>query len=102
METALLFIVPFLGTLLGSAAVVILRGEIGEKTGKAITGFAAGVMIAASVWSLLLPAIEDSSYITAAFGFLCGIVFLLVLDSVVPHIHANAEKAEGKASGLSR
>ena len=102
MSIALLFIVPFLGTVLGSAAVAVLRGEIGEKTGKAITGFAGGVMIAASVWSLLLPAIEDSSYYTAAFGFLCGIAFLLILDTIVPHIHVTAEKAEGKASGLSK
>lgn len=102
MSLALLFIVPFLGTILGSAAVYFFRDGIGVKTGKIVTGFAAGVMIAASVWSLLLPAIEESSYILAAAGFLSGIAFLLLLDSIVPHIHANALKAEGRSSGLSK
>lgn len=102
MGLALLFIVPFLGTFLGSAAVYFFRDGIGVKTGKIVTGFAAGVMIAASVWSLLLPAIEESSYYVAALGFLSGIVFLLILDTLVPHIHATADKAEGKKSGLSK
>ena len=102
MSLALLFIVPFLGTLLGSAAVYFFHDGIGVKTGKAVTGFASGVMIAASVWSLLLPAIDSSSYTVAAVGFLLGIAFLLILDSVVPHIHANAVKAEGRSSGLSK
>ena len=102
MSLVLLFIVPFIGTLLGSAAVYFFRQGIGVKTGKAVTGFASGVMIAASVWSLLLPAIDESSYYTAAFGFLCGIAFLFVLDTIVPHIHATAVKAEGRSSGLSK
>ncbi len=102
MSLVILFGVPFLGTLLGSLAVFFLRGGIGEKTGKAITGFAGGVMIAASVWSLLLPAIDESSYYTAAAGFLAGILFLLILDTIIPHIHATAEKAEGKSSSLSK
>ena len=102
MSLALLFIVPFLGTLLGSAAVYFFHNGIGVKTGKAVTGFASGVMIAASVWSLLLPAIDSSSYTVATLGFLLGIAFLLILDSVVPHIHANAVKAEGRSSGLSK
>ena len=102
MSLAVLFIVPFIGTLLGSAAVCAFHQGIGEKTGKAISGFAGGVMIAAAVWSLLLPAIDESSYFTAAAGFLAGIAFLLVLDLIVPHIHATAEKAEGRSSGLSR
>ena len=102
MEIFLLLIIPFLGTMLGSLSVFFFHEGIGEKTGKVITGFAAGVMIAASVWSLLLPAIDDSSYYTAAAGFLAGIVFLLILDSVVPHIHATADKAEGKSSMLSK
>ena len=102
MSLILLFIVPFIGTLLGSAAVYFFRQGIGVKTGKAVTGFASGVMIAASVWSLLLPAIDESSYYTAAFGFLCGIAFLFVLDTIVPHIHATAVKAEGRSSGLSK
>ena len=102
MGLPILFIVPFLGTLMGSASVFVFRSGIGEKTGKAITGFAAGVMIAASVWSLLLPAIDSSSYITAAPGFLSGIVLLLALDLLVPHLHATSDKAEGKPSRLSR
>ncbi len=102
MALAILFIVPFLGTLLGALAVYLFRSGIGEGTGKAVSGFAGGVMIAASVWSLLLPAIEDSSYFTAAAGFMLGIIFLLIIDTVVPHLHVNAENAEGKSSGLSR
>ena len=102
MGLPILFIVPFLGTLLGSASVFIFRGGIGERTGKAVTGFAAGVMIAASVWSLLLPAIDSSSYTIAAAGFLAGIVLLFALDMIIPHLHATSEKAEGKPSGLSR
>ena len=84
MSLVLIFLTPFVGTLLGSLAVYFLRGEIGVKSGKAITGFAAGVMVAASVWSLLLPAIETSSYYTAALGFLSGILLLLLLDTFIP------------------
>lgn len=102
MSILILLIIPFIGTVLGAASVFFFPSGIGEKTGKAITGFAGGVMIAASVWSLLLPAIDSSSYFTASAGFLSGIAFLLILDQVVPHIHATAEKAEGRASGLSR
>lgn len=102
MELAILVSIPFLGTLLGAAAVYFFHDGIGVKTGKAITGFAGGVMIAAAVWSLLLPAIDSSSYYSAAIGFLCGIAFLLILDTIVPHIHATADKAEGKSSRLSK
>ena len=102
MSLMILFIAPFIGTLLGSASVCAFRSGIGEKTGKAVSGFAGGVMIAASVWSLLLPAIEQSSYYTAALAFLSGIAFLLILDTIVPHLHALSDKAEGKSSGLSR
>lgn len=102
MSLFLLFSIPFLGTLLGALAVYFFRSGIGERSGKAISGFAGGVMIAASVWSLLLPAIDESSYMTAAAGFMLGIVFLLLVDTVVPHLHVNAEAAEGKASRLSR
>ena len=102
MALAVLFIVPFLGTLSGAASVFAFRNGIGLRAGKAVTGFAAGVMIAASVWSLLLPAIEASSYITAAIGFLSGILILLALDTLIPHLHATSEIAEGKPSKLSR
>ncbi len=102
MQIAMLFIIPFLGTVLGSSCVLFMRNGLGKKTEKAVLGFASGVMIAASVWSLLLPAIESSSYITAAAGFLLGIAFLLLLDYVTPHLHALSSAPEGKPSGLSR
>ena len=102
MSLAILFLVPFLGTLLGSLAVYFFHDGIKERTAKAISGFAGGVMIAASVWSLLLPSIDSSSYYTAAIGFLLGVGFLLLLDTIVPHIHATSEKAEGKDSKLSK
>ena len=75
-ELAILFFVPFLGTTLGSAAVFFFPNGLGSRTEKVILGFASGVMVAASVWSLLLPAIESSSYYTAAIGFLLGVAFL--------------------------
>ena len=86
IELLVLFFVPFIGTMLGSAAVFFLPDGLGAKTEKVVLGFASGVMIAASVWSLLLPAIESSSYYTAAIGFLLGIAFLLLLDFIVPQI----------------
>ena len=94
--------VPFIGTFLGALSVFFLPDGLGRRTGKAISGFAAGVMIAASVWSLLIPSIESSSYIQAAVGFLSGVLLLLLLDSVVPHIHATADKAEGHSSRLPK
>ena len=101
-ELFVLFFVPFLGTALGSAAVFFLPNGLGEKTEKIVLGFASGVMIAASVWSLLLPAIESSSYYTAALGFLLGIGFLLLLDYVVPHLHPNSDTPEGPKSKISK
>ena len=102
MNLALLILLPFAGTLLGSASVFFLKNGIGERTSRLISGFAGGVMIAASVWSLLLPAIERSSYYTAAIGFLSGVIFLLLLDTLIPHLHATAERAEGKDCKLSK
>ncbi len=86
-------LIPFLGTSLGAAMVFVLRGSISEKMQKILTGFAAGVMVAASFWSLLQPALESSegmgklSFVPAAVGFLLGIGFLLFLDEVTPHMH---------------
>ncbi len=102
MELAILFLIPFIGTVAGSAGVYLFRNGLGPKTEKAIIGFASGVMIAAAVWSLLLPAIADSSYFTAAFGFLLGILFLLAIDQLTPHLHAKALNPEGRPSSLSR
>ena len=93
--------IPFIGTTLGAAMVLLLRKEIEVNFQKLLLGFASGVMIAASVWSLLLPSIEmaeergDIAWMPAAVGFLLGIGFLLLLDSLIPHLHRNAEKAEG-------
>ena len=93
--------IPFLGTALGSACVFFSRRELRGGVQRALTGFAAGVMVAASFFSLLLPALEESaglgrlSFAPAVAGFLFGMLFLLLLDRVIPHLHMNAEKAEG-------
>ena len=85
--------IPFIGTTLGAAMVFLMKNDMNKKVEKILLGFASGVMIAASVWSLLIPSIEmtqtqgKTAWIPAAVGFLLGIVFLLVLDSVVPHMH---------------
>ena len=100
--------IPFLGTSMGAALVFFMRKEIPGLLQRALTGFAAGVMVAASVWSLLIPAIEQSSglgawaFLPAAGGFWLGVLFLLLLDETVPHLHMNAERAEGHAARLSR
>ena len=94
-------IIPFLGTTLGSAMVFFMKNKVNKKIEKLLLGFASGVMIAASVWSLLIPSIEMAeaqnviSFLPATIGFLFGIVFLLVLDSIIPHLHLNTDKPEG-------
>lgn len=99
---------PLLGTLLGAATVFFLKGAMSDRLQKALLGFASGVMIAASVWSLLIPAIEmeESSggiaWLPAVVGFLLGIGFLLLLDTVVPHLHLNSDCPEGKPCGLGK
>lgn len=101
-------LIPFLGTALGSAMVFLMKNKMSQKVEKILLGFASGVMIAASVWSLLIPSIEMAetqgkvAWIPAAIGFLLGIVFLLVLDSVVPHMHLESEKTEGIKSKLKK
>ena len=108
MEVVRGVLIPFLGTSLGAACVFFMRGKLNAMVQRALTGFAAGVMVAASVWSLLIPAIEQSSglgawsFAPAAGGFWLGILFLLLLDKTVPHLHMNAEQAEGARSSLSR
>lgn len=100
-------LIPFAGTSLGAAMVFFLKGEISRRLQRILTGFAAGVMVAASFWSLLEPSLESSesmgrlSFVPAAVGFLIGIGFLLVLDIVTPHMHMNKE-GEGPRSGLKR
>ena len=106
MSLVLLFIVPFIGTLLGSAAVYFFRQGIGMKTGKAVTGFASGVMIAASIWSLIIPSLEMAesqmamACIPAAVGFFGGIFFLRLQDTLIPHLHLNTDQPEGLPSSL--
>mgnify|MGYP005802448929 CR=1 FL=1 len=93
--------IPFIGTMLGSAMVFFMKDKINPKIQKLLLGFAAGVMIAASVWSLLIPSMdmtEEQGGITwfpAVTGFLAGVAFLLVLDSMIPHLHLNSSKPEG-------
>ncbi len=100
--------IPFAGTALGSACVFFMKKQLGEKVQKALTGFASGVMVAASIWSLIIPAMEQAkglgrlSFVPAAAGFWLGILFLLLLDSVVPHLHMHAEKAEGPKAKLKK
>ena len=100
--------IPFLGTLLGSACVFFMKKGMGDRLQRALSGFAAGVMVAASVWSLLLPALEQAegmgkwSFIPATAGFWLGMLFLLVLDHIIPHLHMNAKQAEGPKSHLKK
>ncbi len=108
MNVALVLAIPFLGTVLGSGMVFLMKNKMNGKVEKLLLGFASGVMIAASVWSLLIPSIDmakeqgDVEWIPAAIGFLLGIVFLLVLDSLIPHLHLNTEKPEGLKAKLKK
>lgn len=105
--TALGILIPFIGTTLGAACVYFLKGEIRPQVQKALLGFASGVMIAASVWSLLIPAMDMSvdmgrlAFIPAAVGFLLGIIFLLFLDQVIPHMHIDMQE-EGPHAHLKK
>ena len=107
-ETVIGLLIPFLGTAAGSACVFFMRKNLHQGVQRALTGFAGGVMTAASVWSLLIPAIQQSgnmgkwSFVPAAAGFWIGILFLLLLDRVIPHLHMFAEKAEGPKTRLAR
>ena len=101
-------LIPFLGTSLGAASVFFLKQSLGDHIQRALTGFAAGVMVAASIWSLLIPAMDQSAalgklaFFPAAVGFWLGILFLLLLDHIIPHLHRNSEQAEGPHSQLQR
>ena len=101
-------LLPFLGTSLGAAMVFVLKDRISDGVQRMLTGFAAGVMVAASVWSLLIPAMEASapmgnlSCVPAVVGFLVGIGFMLLLDMVTPHLHLDSDKPEGVQSKLGR
>ena len=101
-------LIPFIGTVLGSSMVFLMKNKVNKKLEKILLGFASGVMIAASVWSLLIPSIDMAKeqnvveWIPATIGFLAGMVFLLILDSVIPHLHLNADKPEGVKSKLQK
>lgn len=101
-------LIPFIGTAAGAACVFFMRRQPHYLVQRSLTGFAAGVMTAASVWSLLIPAMEQSadmgrlSFLPAAGGFILGILFLLMLDRVIPHMHMNSDTPEGSRSSLSK
>ena len=100
--------IPFVGTSLGAVAVFFMKRALSENVSRALTGFAAGVMVAASVWSLIIPAIEQSqamgrlSFLPSLIGFWLGVLFLLLLDKVIPHLHRGFSQAEGPKSSLKR
>lgn len=101
-------LIPFLGTALGAACVFFMKHTLSVNIQRALTGFAAGIMTAASVWSLLIPAMEQSAhmgklaFLPAVIGFLLGIFFLLGLDHLIPHLHMNSSEAEGPKSKLKK
>lgn len=101
-------LIPFIGTTAGAACVFFLKGALKPRVQKAFLGFASGVMVAASVWSLLIPAMNMSegmgklAFVPAAVGFLLGIGFLLLLDEVTPHLHIDTEEPEGPKSSLKK
>ena len=102
--------IPFIGTTLGAACVYVMKDKLKDRVQKGLSGFAAGVMVAASIWSLIMPSMEmveeklaNMAWIPAAIGFIVGIVFLLVLDSVIPHQHIDSDQPEGlKAESLRK
>ncbi len=108
MTLAIGLLIPLLGTMLGSAFVFFMKDEMSPRVQKTLLGFASGVMVAASVWSLLIPAMAMQaasgpwSVLPAAVGFLLGIGFLLAIDELTPHLHLGTDKPEGPRSRLSR
>lgn len=100
--------IPFLGTVLGAGCVFFLKNEMKPLLQKSLLGFASGVMVAASVWSLLIPSMNMSegmgkfAFVPAAVGLLLGMLFLLVMDQVIPHLHLDSDQPEGPKSELSR
>ena len=108
METFLGIMIPFLGTTLGASCVFFMKRSLGDLVQRSLAGFAAGVMVAASIWSLLIPAIEQSdgmgklSFLPAFIGFWSGALFLLLLDRLIPHLHVGSNQPEGPKSKLGR
>ena len=97
-------LLPLAGTMLGSAFVFFMKKDIPDRLQKTLLGFASGVMVAASVWSLLIPSIDmaHGSVVPTGIGFLLGMGFLLLIDELTPHLHLHAQQAEGPRSRLSR
>ena len=101
-------LIPFLGTALGAGMVFFMKNIINKKIEKLLLGFASGVMISASVWSLLIPSIEMAKkqnvveWVPGAVGFLLGIIFLLILDSIIPHLHLHTDKPEGLKAKIEK
>lgn len=108
MKDFWIILIPFIGTALGAACVYFMKDRISQRTEQSLSGFAAGVMVAASVWSLLIPAMDQASgmgelsFLPAVIGFWAGILFLLLLDHVIPHLHNHGTEAEGPKSKLKR
>ncbi len=108
MQLTLGILIPFLGTTLGAAMVFFMKNAMNNKLEKLLLGFASGVMIAASVWSLLIPSISMAegqgkiAFVPASIGFLLGVGFLLVLDILIPHLHFNSDEPEGVKSKLKK
>lgn len=108
MKIGIGLLIPFFGTLLGSSMVFLMKNKINKRLEKLLLGFASGIMIAASIWSLIMPSIDMAEsqgitpWVPAAIGFLSGIVFLLVLDSIIPHLHFDNGKPEGIKSTLKK
>ena len=108
MEVLFGILIPFLGTTLGAACVFFMKKSLSDLVRRSLAGFAAGVMVAASIWSLLIPAIEQSesmgklSFLPAFIGFWGGVLFLLLLDRLIPHLHVGSKQAEGPKSKLGR
>jgi len=99
---------PFLGTVIGSAFVFFLKGKMNRNLQRILTGFAGGVMVAASIWSLIIPAMDQSehmgklAFLPALVGVWAGFLFLMLLDRLIPHLHLNSESPEGKACNLGK
>ena len=108
MSTFYGIMIPFIGTALGAGCVFLMKKSLSDKVQRALNGFASGVMVAASIWSLIIPAIGQSenlgkfSFFPAVIGFWAGVLFLLLLDHVIPHLHQNGTQAEGPKSHLQK
>lgn len=100
--------IPFIGSMLGAACVLFMKRMMNKMVQRALTGFAAGIMVAASVWSLLIPSMDYASemgkfaFVPAVVGFWIGILFLFLMDHIIPHLHMDTDKSEGPKSKLKK